>query len=278
MHEIPGKPKEISGSENMKRLPEMTSELLARYVDSKKAEGDIGAASIRDGYGDSIANTIDDIIEGPDKEIQDLWRKYKDEVLIYNPFYDGWEAYYDPETKTVLININDCRSGSRFESPYQVAFHEFAHNIDFKLNEKINGNGSAAYSETYKDGLLGKTAKKEAADFIENYRAGMEKEKGSPVSINEACEKISEELSLKIPLMERADLSDIFEGATDGKINLGVGHGKDYWKTRDNGIEIFAEIFSASVCNRGSLNAIKEYFPETYKVFMDIVRSSNEQA
>ena len=276
MREISDKPKEVSDPENAGLPPEIASELLERYIE-KKAEGDAEAASIRDGYGDSIANTIDDIVEGPDKEIQDLWKKYKDEVLIHDPYYDGREAYYDPKTKTVLINIDACRSGKSFESPYQVAFHEFAHNIDYRINGKVNGDGSSAYSETYKNGLLGKTAKKEAADFIENYRAEMEKKKGSPVSVAEACKKISEELTEKIPLMERTDLSDIFEGATNGKINLGVGHGKDYWKTRDNGIEVFAELFSASVCNRGSLNAVREYFPETYKVFKDIVRTTNEQ-
>jgi hypothetical protein len=234
--------------------------------------------SIRDAYGDIIADTIDDIVEGPDKDIKDLWNKYKDEILIFDPTYDDCGAWYDLGTGAVTINIEHCRQGDTSDSPYEVAFHEFAHNIDHKINQTVNDDNDYHFSETFKDGLLGKTAKAEAAEFIENYRLEMEKNEGRKISYEEACDKISDELREKIPFMERANLSDIFEGATDGDVNLGMGHGKEYWKDHDNGIEIFAEMFSTSICNKGSLNTIKEYFPKTYEVFKEIVRSANEQA
>jgi len=276
MNELSRKQKEFNAEEDSQKHSEIISELKEHIYYKCQTEKKYDAISIRDAYGDSIANTIEDIVEGPEKEIQKLWYKYRNYILVDDPHYDGWEAFYDPDTKAITININDCRRGNNYESPYQVAFHEFGHNIDFRINEKINGDISKGYSETYKDGLLGKTAKSEAATFIEDYRLQMEQDLGHSVSTKEACEKISEELMEKIPLMERGDLSDIFEGATNGEINLSIGHGKEYWKKYDNGIEIFAEMFSASICNKGSLNTIKEYFPETYKIFQEIVRSSNE--
>ncbi|GHU76361.1 hypothetical protein FACS189461_3840 [Spirochaetia bacterium] len=297
MPELFSRPKEVNNSENTLEYSPFTAELakgtdiedIYSISDSEKPKWDnanyelnkeikLECVSIRDAYGDTIANTIDDIVEGPDKEIQTLWKKYKEEVLVGEPDYDEYEAWYDPDAGTVTININDCRAGRNYEPPYQVAFHEFGHNIDHKINVKINGDSSALYSELYKDGLLGKTAKAEASEFIENYRLKMEETEGRSVSLDDACARISDELTENIPLTERGDLSDIFEGATDGKINLGVGHGKDYWKDHDNGTEIFAEIFSASICNKGSLTEIKEYFPETYKVFQEIVRSANGNA
>jgi len=276
MSELSGKPKEVNISEKAAERPAIMPELGKHIQEKYRPENEPEAVSIRDAYGDSIANTIDDIVEGPGKEIRDLWEKYKDGVLVDDPDYDGFEAYYNPDSEAVTVNIENCRSGGEIGTPYQVAFHEFGHNIDFKMNEKINGDNSMAYSESYKDGLLGKTAKDEAAAFIEKYRLQMEQGMGRSVSAEEACEKISEELWEKIPGIERYDLSDIFEGATNGKINLGAGHGMGYWEAHNNSTEIFAEIFSASVCNKGSLNAIKEYFPETYKVFKEIVRSANE--
>lgn len=272
------KPKEVNALENSAERPKITPELGKQIFEKYKMENGQEVVSIRDAFGNSIAKTIDKKVEGSGKEIQDLWEKHKDGVLVNDPDYNGWEAWYDPEKKAVTINIKDCKSGSIYESPYQAAFHEFGHNIDFIINEKTNGDVLKAYSETYKDGLLGKTSKEEAAAFIEKNRLQMEQETGRPVSIEEACDKISEQLMNKIPLLERTDLSDIFEDATDGKINLGLGHGIEYWEMHNNGVEIFAEIFSASICNKGSLNAIKEYFPETYKVFQEIVRSANEQA
>jgi hypothetical protein len=154
-----------------------------------------------------------------------------------------------------------------------VSFHEFGHNIDHVLNQEVgNGRKSQFFSETYKNGLLGQTAKAEAEAFIQNYRAGLSEVAGRDIPYAAACKKLSMELTDKITLMERADLSDIFEGATDGKVLLGVGHGKVYWKLVNNGVEVFAGIFSASVCNYGSLATIKQYFPETYKVFQEMVR------
>jgi hypothetical protein len=278
MTELSGKPKEVVASEKAREFSGTIADLEKRIHDTYRMENKPESVSIRDAYGDSIANVIDDLVEGPGKEIQDLWEKYKDAVLVEDPDFNGFGAHYNPDSGAVTINIDDSRRGDWFEPPYQTAFHEFGHNIDFRINEKINGDVSKAYSETYKDGLLGKTAKDEAAAYIEKNRLQMEQETGRSVSAEEVCEKINEELMEKIPLIERADLSDIFEGATDGKISLGAGHGKEYWETHNNGTEIFAEIFSASICNKGSLNAIKEYFPETYKFFQEIVRSSNEQA
>jgi hypothetical protein len=234
--------------------------------------------SIRDAYGDTIADTINDIVEGPGKDIQVLWNNYKDDVLIFDPSYDGWGAWYDPEAGAVTINIETCREGDFISPPYEVAFHEFGHNIDHKINQAINGDDGYLFSETFNDGLLGKTAKEEAAAYIESCRLEMETKDGRPVSYNEACERLGEDLQDKLPWKERADLSDIFEGATNGDLNLGAGHGKEYWNYVDNGIEIFAEMFSASICNKGSLNTIKEYFPKTYEVFKEIVRTANEQA
>jgi hypothetical protein len=234
--------------------------------------------SIREAYGDIIADTINDIVEGPDKDVQELWDKYKDEVLIFDPDYDDWGAWYDLETGAVTINMENCRQGGEIEPPYGVAFHEFGHEIDHEINKNVNGDSGHLFSETFKEGMLGKTAKAEAAEFIENYRLEMEKKEERIVSYEEACDKLSSDLCEKYTLMERADLSDIFEGATDGRVNLGAGHGKEYWKDHDNGTEIFAEMFSASICNKGSLNTIKEYFPKTHEVFKEMVRFANEQA
>ena len=67
-------------------------------------------------------------------------------------------------------------------------------------------------------------------------------------------------------------MSDMLEGAGIGvKYPLGVGHGLGYWKNRDNGKEIFAEILSAEAASPESLACIKKYFPETYKVFRKIL-------
>jgi hypothetical protein len=230
---------------------------------------------LRKAYSETVINNIDRVVEGPDTEIKNLWQKYKDAVKINNPNYKGSQAYFSSGDGAVLHDMDQSRKGNGICSPYQTSFHEFGHNIDHAINQRIGDKKyDKFYSESYKDGLLGKTAKTEVAAFIKQYQHDYLVTMKQPISYNKACELITYKLTAEIPLLERADISDMFEGATGAKICLGAGHGKEYWKDRDNGIEVFAEMFSASVCNFGSLNAIKTYFPETYKVFQEMVRSA----
>ncbi|GHV52241.1 hypothetical protein AGMMS49579_09180 [Spirochaetia bacterium] len=228
---------------------------------------------IRTAYGETITNNIDRIVEGPDAEIRALWQKYKDKVTITKPGYKGNEAYYSCDEGGVTQNIEVAAKGDAIDTPYQVSFHEFGHNIDYLIN-RTDGDGKPGkfFSESYKDGLLGKTAKQEAESFLLQRWKEHRDKTGQRLLPEKFYSMVQKELMTAIPLLERGDISDIFEGATNGKLCLGAGHGKEYWQHRDNGKEVFAEMFSASICNFGSLNNIKKYFPETYKVFQEMVK------
>ena len=70
----------------------------------------------------------------------------------------------------------------------------------------------------------------------------------------------------------RADLSDIIEGATKGKIKCGFGHGNSYWKDEAKlPTEAFAEMLDSEMANPQSLETIKKYLPESYKVFCEML-------
>ena len=72
-------------------------------------------------------------------------------------------------------------------------------------------------------------------------------------------------------MIARSDISDMFEPVMNLSYPFGVGHGKKYWKNRDNGKEGFAEMFSAEVNNPESLEQIKKFFPESYKIFREML-------
>lgn len=77
-----------------------------------------------------------------------------------------------------------------------------------------------------------------------------------------------------------ADLSDMVEGATDGKYNIGnVGHigvDPDYWSD-ETGLrptqseEAFAEFTSSEFANRESLDVLKRALPKSYEHYRKIV-------
>ena len=82
-------------------------------------------------------------------------------------------------------------------------------------------------------------------------------------------------------MMAYGDLSDMLEGATGGKISCGVGYGKSYWKSRgvDRALatEAFAEMTSAVVTNKESLETIKKYLPQSYAMYNDMLKDIAEK-
>lgn len=73
---------------------------------------------------------------------------------------------------------------------------------------------------------------------------------------------------------QKADLSDIMEGATHEKIRVGWGHGNNYWKNGSWTLatEAFAEMYDSTVANAESLDTIKQYLPKSYGIFMDMLK------
>ena len=94
----------------------------------------------------------------------------------------------------------------------------------------------------------------------------------------QAARALVSEANSKYSYRDRSDISDMFEGAGLGIAHpLGAGHGLDYWSSRGNSREIFAEIISAEAAHPGSLKAIKEYFPRTYQVYQDMMKARKKR-
>lgn len=87
-----------------------------------------------------------------------------------------------------------------------------------------------------------------------------------------------DEVSREIRAMtdaQKADLSDIFEGATGAKVKGGWGHGKSYWDKGNGALarEAFAEFYSAHITSPDSLAVLKQYLPKSAAIFEDIIEA-----
>lgn len=256
-------------------------------------------------YGKKHAKAIRENLENAPEDIQRVWNDCVSDFHVLEPRYRGDAANYNAVYDGVKLNITNAGKGSNYQTPYQVVFHEYGHHTDYVLNRKYgDGERLKAFSETYKEGIFGKTLKKEANaaldefgktlvkkvdvddlrrrlnDFVkvglmtadeveEEIKNELKKAVLPNRDVIEAkfCEKIRSELSL----IARSDISDMFEPVMNLSYPFGVGHGKKYWKNRDNGKEGFAEMFSAEVNNPESLEQIKKFFPESYKIFREML-------
>lgn len=240
-------------------------------------------------FGKKHAEAIAEQMQGADEDVVRAWNEVQGDFKFLRKPKRGEAAHYTPMHDGVVIDMSEAASGSSIYKEYELVFHEYGHMADYLLNRKygdqryqninrykgisttfqgLDSDGNPIIDPTANNGLLGRTAKAELKKAANAYK----KEHGLK-SVAEARVRMVRDLMERYSLLERANLSDIMEGCGNfGGYPLGAGHGTSYWKSRDNGVEIFAELTSASVNNPESLECIKELLPETYKVYKDIMK------
>lgn len=240
-----------------------------RKEKSDKMKTDIKLGELKEAYGKKHRNVIAQLLSDAPAAVQNVWNDCVDNFHCLEPKYRGTQAFYSPSRDGVKLNISAAARGSEYQTPYQVVFHEYGHHADYVLNRKYgDGNQMKAFSETYRDGILGKTIKEEAMQHIKDFAA-----KNNITDIVEAEHKFCHQIKNELTLLQRADISDMFEPVMSNKCSypFGVGHGSAYWKNRNNGKEGFAEMYSATVNNLDSLEQIKRFFPKSYKIFLEML-------
>lgn len=238
-----------------------------------------------------------------EQTVRNFWYKYEEQVKV-DFSYKGHE--HCDSSGRIHVNISKDSKGSTWQKPFQITSHESGHAID-RLTRIKTSDGSAfgwGFSAKYKNGLFGQTICSEIDDavsaidkrlkaefklhkddyewlhehgFIDNWTFDFWKSTGTLVS---GTVKYSKSIAYAefqkeiraIPSMGRADLSDIIEGATKGKVKGGFGHGNSYWKDGENlALEAFAEMTDATLTNPEQLLYIKKYLPKSYNVYLEMI-------
>ena len=246
-----------------------------KQIFKKQQNSEIRLGELENAYGKKHSKNLTKILESAPYEARNLWDGCVDEFHCIEPKYRGENAFYSPSRDGVKLSISRAAKGSAYQMPYQVVFHEYEHHSDYIMNRRYGtGKEKKSFSESYKDGIFGKTLKQEASKAVENFARERFGAKETDVVITDAiikefCEHMKEELTL----MQRADISDMFEPVMPKECAypFGVGHGTAYWRNRDNGKEGFAEMYSAMITNPESLEQIKRFFPESFKIFLEML-------
>jgi hypothetical protein len=195
-----------------------------------------------------------------------------------------------------------------------VVFHESGHAIDSFARGEIQGGswGAVHFSAAYENGKFPATIKAEVQEKVKavgkQLKAEFEAHKtdaqwlydhgfisasakqsyetsgswswyGEPKYSKAMAYKAVEREVRQLPQAARADLSDILEGATNGKICCGFGHGKKYWSDRTHdgvpdglATEAFAEMMDSTFASPESLATIQKYLPKSYGVFQEMLQ------
>ena len=174
-----------------------------------------------------------------------------------------------------IAGASSCTPSNLFSATYQDGL--FAETIKNEVNSLVSAREVLIKNE-FKKGLpdygrlhdLGCISDLEYDTFQRN-GAWI----GEPLKYSKsmAYKSIEKEIKKLSPLA-KANLSDIMEGATKEKIQIGWGHGNNYWKNGDWTLatEAFAEMVDATVANSESLATIQKYLPNSYGVFSDMLK------
>lgn len=231
------------------------------------------------GLGQAHAEKLESLVAESTDPIKNVWNKYGDEITVASASSGRGKC---DAAGQIYVHIDRDSQGTSFKAPYETTMHESGHSIDRAISKKVGYR----FSVEYKDGLFEKTLIKEANDHIKKRQKELEADYESrsgvkqKVPIQYARDSIGAELR-KGGSLATGDVSDIFEGATKGKISGSAGHGKSYWTGRtiygmkipghSVAVEAFAEMFGATTTSPKSLEQIKKYFPESYKVFEEMI-------
>ena len=234
-------------------------------------------AAFNAAYGMAHTNGIMRILEQAPGEIQDMWEEFGGRFRASRLRNDeAGAAYYSANTDSVHMNVADYRHGTSISEPYEVVFHEYGHMTDYLIARQMGYGRYTAYSEIYKGGALGRTAKDELEGHLKRIGKSYPELAGDRTAL---ASILIREARQRYPSgRANGNLSDIMEGAGIGRSHpLSGGHGLDYWAGRDNGKEIFAEITSSLAANPGSLAAIQHYFPKTYKTYQNMIKERKKR-
>ena len=245
---------------------------------------------------------IDQHVENVNEKSRAVWRKYEDKIVVSESKSKG-TAY--AQSNFIHFNIDeDLRPRRRDQKELQVFFHESHHAID-SLAGREYGKGAFHFSSWYKNHIYPETIVSEVQDLVKDRgeivkswikaqditklrENGVISDWNWKYYYNEDVTKIKFSKSMgytllqneirQLPDVYRGDISDILEGATNGKISCGYGHGKSYWSKRTyfgvrDGLatEAFAEMSDSTFSNPESLETIKKYLPKSYAIYEEMI-------
>ena len=161
--------------------------------------------------GKEFINGMNSVIsKSSHNDVKNIYSKYANSLTVADSNHKGGAFYRHGEG--VYLDKNVVSSGDVIHKPYQTAFHEFGHNIDYLMG------GGNPISESYGNGMLLDAIKNDFKDL-----------KGTLTNEKLVAKLRGQANKEGWSMMDVASVSDMLECLTGIDFPLGAGHGADYW-------------------------------------------------
>lgn len=215
---------------------------------------------------------LDNILDKAPEEFKKAWDVYKDDFKIIDFVENLKDSYphYNDELQGMYITKKDLMGNKTWLKPFEMFFHEAGHQLDHLINlKKLKGFEGYYISDIwrsikYKNFTLGSMLEAEYSDYINLIKDGKNLSNSEVFKIIKDKYKNRSANSIK-------ELSDLFSGLSKGGFSLGFGHRKEYWENIPVSKEAFAEFTSSLATNPESLKLLKEVFPKSYEIYLEML-------
>ncbi len=246
-------------------------------IELKKMENDSKIEDENSKLSLSEKEMLDSFIADSPEEIRRVWERYESDLKLLGFVEDAdvkGPGYYG-NRGGFYVTKSELLGNGTWLKPFEMYFHEAGHQLDHLINLKVLKGYDKYYISdvwrsvkyngmTFNDMLI-----KEFDEYINLIR------KKDNISVDEAFELIKKKYAQR-NIGDTKEISDIFSGITKNKFNLGAGHRKEYWDNVPVSIEAFAGFTSAIIVNPRSLELIKEIFPKSYEIYLEMLNYAME--
>lgn len=210
-----------------------------------------------------MAELMSRIHNCPDEDCKKLYDKFLDKITISTVKSDPDKNFYK-RGDGIYLNFDVSMNGNACSLPYEIFFHEAAHNIDNMFCD----SAGTYLSESWGNNVLGKA-------LVLDYKR-LIKDQTSEELVNSLKQ---EQIRNGWKEPQVASLSDMLECFTGIDYPLGVGHNKIengirtvYWEYVTPNVEFFAEVLSAKMTNPEGYAIIKDKFPNAVDVVNQMIK------
>ena len=261
-------------AERDNQLGGLYKQLEAAKIDAAK-KGVILTSKLEETLAAADIKAIIEKVKAAPEDIRIMWNRFEDKMKILSATHNG-TAIYENAGRGIRFNLQSDRKDGRIQKPYKTIFHELGH-----LMDHCTGRNRFYFSHRYDGGAFGETLRQEAKEYANAVKKKLQAEalqqgrNPKYVRLSDAYDQIGLDLR-RIAAYDRREISDIWHGATNKKVDGGFGHyeTKNYWGNDENlPAEAFAHMVCATIQNPESLALIKQYFPKSYEKFQEIVKN-----
>lgn len=215
-----------------------------------------GVKGVDDGFRQGMAKTL---LASGNQDAINLYGKYANDLYVYDPQGKSG-TFFRSIRGGVSMNLQQAARDLGYEKPYEVAFHEFGHMIDWLANGKNN------YRYLSNNTINGVRLKEVIKTDYDAFKKS--------IGAKNVQEVISTLKAENMPSYESANISDILEFCTGKSYPLGSGHGANYHRKHEfqTEKEFFAEVLDSSITNPESYAQMQRLFPNAVKMVWEMIR------